>query len=162
MADGLVVLAARRRLRSGTDGPDRGTSERRCGRSAVGRDIPGRDPARQRSYSPPLAVWLDLLDVERTWISGVVWLLGSAALLVDDSIESAPELWFIWAWRSWRSGTFDLSSWTIGWGHPASSPAGSRSRPPCLRSCSGPPRRRAGESGSRSSTPGPASTWPSR
>ncbi len=115
MADGLIVLALAEalrmtvrtaaRLNAGATGPPWAVT--------ILAAVP-----RAAIVLSALAVWVDLYDVERTWISGVVWLLASAALLWTTRLNGSRTLVYV-GLAFLAIGTFDLSTWTIGWGHPA-------------------------------------------
>jgi len=115
MADGLIVLAVAEALRL-------------LVRTAAARSDGATDPAWARTFLAAVprftivltavAVWVALYDIDRTRLTGLVFLLGSATLLWTARLEPWRALVYV-GLALLLAGTFDISSWTIGWSHPA-------------------------------------------
>jgi len=113
MADGLFVLAVAEALRLMV-------------RTVAARLDGATDPAWSKTLlaAAPrftivltaVAVWVSLYDIDRTRLTGLVFLLGSATLLWTTRLERSRALVYV-GLALLVAGTFDITSWTIGWSH---------------------------------------------
>ncbi len=65
-----------------------------------------------------MADWLGFLSIERTWLAGLVFLLGSASLLWATRLVRQQTLVYL-GLAQLVAGTLDLSSCAAGWNDPA-------------------------------------------
>jgi len=116
MADGLILLAADLALRSWL---------KRSGTGPAADNTSGVvDPGwagtfltaipRSAIVLTVVADWLGLLDIERTWLTGLVFLLGSATFLWTTKRVGRRGLVYL-GLAQFVAGTLDLSSCAAGW-----------------------------------------------
>ena len=65
-----------------------------------------------------VADWLGFLDIDRTWLAGLVFLLGSVPLLWVDTVRPAHVLVYL-GLAQLVAGTLDLASCAAGWNNAA-------------------------------------------
>ena len=120
MADGLTMLAAAEVLRFWLN-----RSEPQTAADQTGGVVNSRWAGTILAAIPRSAIvltfvadWMGLLSIERTWLAGLVFLLGSASLLWVTRLDRRQTLVYL-GLAQLVAGTLDLSSCAAGWNNPA-------------------------------------------